>query len=263
MGAYAGGFDGLKPSSSFANVSVAASGAPAGTANPQLDYAACNSSGGVSPTNVIGATSGDFPDRLRLVVGPVRPDPVQPRHAAQHLTTAPSAATAPTPTTTPSPPAAVTPAASTAVMIDGSCPVHQGDDQHPHLAGPQHHGRRRDRLGRPVLSRPHPPGADHPASPGRRPHAAPARPAGAASSTARPGPKDARRALPAGQPASPPLLPRSISPIVPAPRSRRTPHPLEPPCRRKVPIGSSGRSGEITHFIMSRCPKMTHHPSSS
>jgi prepilin-type N-terminal cleavage/methylation domain-containing protein/prepilin-type processing-associated H-X9-DG protein len=60
QGAYAGGFDGLKPSSSFVNISAVASGA-SGTANPQLDYAACNGSGGVTPTNVLGATAGDFP----------------------------------------------------------------------------------------------------------------------------------------------------------------------------------------------------------
>ena len=60
QGAYAGGFDGSKPSSSFVNISAAASGA-SGNPNPRLDYAACNGSGGVTPTNVIGATAGDFP----------------------------------------------------------------------------------------------------------------------------------------------------------------------------------------------------------
>ena len=62
QGAYAGGFDGLKPSSSYVNIATAASGATAGNANPQLDYNACYNSGGVTPTNVIGSTSGDFPN---------------------------------------------------------------------------------------------------------------------------------------------------------------------------------------------------------
>jgi prepilin-type N-terminal cleavage/methylation domain-containing protein/prepilin-type processing-associated H-X9-DG protein len=60
QGAYAGGFDGLKPSSSFVNTSAAASGA-SGTANPQTDYNNCQATGGVTPSNVIAATAGDFP----------------------------------------------------------------------------------------------------------------------------------------------------------------------------------------------------------
>jgi prepilin-type N-terminal cleavage/methylation domain-containing protein/prepilin-type processing-associated H-X9-DG protein len=62
QGAYAGGYDSLRPSSSFVNISAVASGAAGGTANAQTDYNACNSSGGVTPTNVIGASSGDFPN---------------------------------------------------------------------------------------------------------------------------------------------------------------------------------------------------------
>jgi prepilin-type N-terminal cleavage/methylation domain-containing protein/prepilin-type processing-associated H-X9-DG protein len=61
QGAFAGGYDGLKPTSSFVNLGSSASGATAGAANPQLDYTACNNSGGVTPTNVIAATAGDFP----------------------------------------------------------------------------------------------------------------------------------------------------------------------------------------------------------
>ena len=61
QGAYAGGFDGAKPSSSFVNVSGNASGAPGGTPSPQSDYARCVATGGVTPTNVIAATAGDFP----------------------------------------------------------------------------------------------------------------------------------------------------------------------------------------------------------
>ncbi len=61
QGAYAGGFDGMKPSSSFVNISAAASGATAGAANPQLDYKTCLATGGVTPTNVIGTTAGDWP----------------------------------------------------------------------------------------------------------------------------------------------------------------------------------------------------------
>ena len=60
QGAYAGGFDGLKPSSSFVNVGVAASGAT-GTANVQLDYTACLQSGGPTPANVLSSTGGDWP----------------------------------------------------------------------------------------------------------------------------------------------------------------------------------------------------------
>jgi prepilin-type N-terminal cleavage/methylation domain-containing protein/prepilin-type processing-associated H-X9-DG protein len=59
-GAYAGGFDTMKPSSSFANSGINASGA-SGTASPQVDYQNCLASGGVSPTNVICATCGDWP----------------------------------------------------------------------------------------------------------------------------------------------------------------------------------------------------------
>jgi prepilin-type N-terminal cleavage/methylation domain-containing protein/prepilin-type processing-associated H-X9-DG protein len=61
QGAYAGGFDGLKPSSSFVNVSVNASGAAGGIANPQFDNNKCLATGGVTPNNVLAATAGDFP----------------------------------------------------------------------------------------------------------------------------------------------------------------------------------------------------------
>jgi prepilin-type processing-associated H-X9-DG protein len=60
QGAYAGDFDGMKPSSSFANSSAGASGA-SGTPNPQIDYNNCLATGGVTPNNVICATCGDFP----------------------------------------------------------------------------------------------------------------------------------------------------------------------------------------------------------
>jgi prepilin-type N-terminal cleavage/methylation domain-containing protein/prepilin-type processing-associated H-X9-DG protein len=59
-GAYAGGFDGLKPSSSFVNSSTNASGA-AGTASPQIDYNNCLATGGVTPNNVLCTTCGDWP----------------------------------------------------------------------------------------------------------------------------------------------------------------------------------------------------------
>jgi prepilin-type N-terminal cleavage/methylation domain-containing protein/prepilin-type processing-associated H-X9-DG protein len=61
QGAYAGGFDGMKPSSSFANSGTNASGANGGTANPQTDYQNCLATGGITPTNVICATCGDWP----------------------------------------------------------------------------------------------------------------------------------------------------------------------------------------------------------
>jgi prepilin-type processing-associated H-X9-DG protein len=51
----------LRPSSSFVNIGTTASGATSGNANPQADYNACFNSGGVTPTNVIAATAGDFP----------------------------------------------------------------------------------------------------------------------------------------------------------------------------------------------------------
>jgi prepilin-type N-terminal cleavage/methylation domain-containing protein/prepilin-type processing-associated H-X9-DG protein len=60
-GSYAGGFDGLKPSSSFVNTSANASGAT-GTANPQTDYNNCNITGGVTPARVLAATGGDWPN---------------------------------------------------------------------------------------------------------------------------------------------------------------------------------------------------------
>jgi prepilin-type N-terminal cleavage/methylation domain-containing protein/prepilin-type processing-associated H-X9-DG protein len=60
QGAYAGGFDGMKPTSSFANSGTNASGA-SGTASPQVDYQNCMATGGGSPTNVICATCGDWP----------------------------------------------------------------------------------------------------------------------------------------------------------------------------------------------------------
>jgi len=61
QGAYAGGFDNLKPSSSFVLVSTFASGANGGTASPQLDYNACQATGGVTPNRVLAATAGDWP----------------------------------------------------------------------------------------------------------------------------------------------------------------------------------------------------------
>jgi prepilin-type N-terminal cleavage/methylation domain-containing protein/prepilin-type processing-associated H-X9-DG protein len=60
-GAYAGGFDGLKPSSSFVNSAANASGANGGTASPQIDYQNCLATGGVTATNVLCATCGDWP----------------------------------------------------------------------------------------------------------------------------------------------------------------------------------------------------------
>ena len=62
QGAYAGGYDPLQPSSSFANSSGNASGATAGNASPLLDNQLGTSSGGVAPANVIGATAGDLPN---------------------------------------------------------------------------------------------------------------------------------------------------------------------------------------------------------
>lgn len=61
QGAYAGGFDNLKPSSSFANSATNASGAAGGTANPQTDFNRCTATGGVTSTNVLAATGGDWP----------------------------------------------------------------------------------------------------------------------------------------------------------------------------------------------------------
>ena len=61
VGAYSGGFDNQRPSSSFVRLSSNASGATAGNANPQLDYNNCNGSGGITPTNVVAAGQGDFP----------------------------------------------------------------------------------------------------------------------------------------------------------------------------------------------------------
>ncbi len=60
-GAYAGGFDGMNPSSSFANSRANASGAGGKTASPQVDYMNCLSTGGITPTNVLCATCGDWP----------------------------------------------------------------------------------------------------------------------------------------------------------------------------------------------------------
>jgi prepilin-type N-terminal cleavage/methylation domain-containing protein/prepilin-type processing-associated H-X9-DG protein len=60
QGAYAGGFDGLKPSSSFANSKANASGA-SGTPSPQADYMNCIATGGVTSANVLAATGGDWP----------------------------------------------------------------------------------------------------------------------------------------------------------------------------------------------------------
>jgi prepilin-type N-terminal cleavage/methylation domain-containing protein/prepilin-type processing-associated H-X9-DG protein len=60
QGAYAGGYDGSRPSSSFVNTSANASGA-SGTPSPQTDYNNCLTTGGVTPNNVIGTTSGDWP----------------------------------------------------------------------------------------------------------------------------------------------------------------------------------------------------------
>jgi prepilin-type N-terminal cleavage/methylation domain-containing protein/prepilin-type processing-associated H-X9-DG protein len=61
QGAYSGGFDGLVPSSSFVSISATASGL-SGTANALLDNTNCKNSGGVSPSTVIAATAGDFPN---------------------------------------------------------------------------------------------------------------------------------------------------------------------------------------------------------
>ena len=62
QGAYAGGLDGLKPSSSFATVGAAASGAPGGTASPQADNTACIGTGGITSSNAMGANTGDLPN---------------------------------------------------------------------------------------------------------------------------------------------------------------------------------------------------------
>lgn len=61
QGAYAGGFDNLKPSSSFANSATNASGAAGGVASPHTDYNNCVKTGGITPTNVLAATAGDWP----------------------------------------------------------------------------------------------------------------------------------------------------------------------------------------------------------
>jgi prepilin-type processing-associated H-X9-DG protein len=61
QGAYAGGFDNMVPSSSFAISSANASGATAGAANPQVDYTNCIATGGVTSKNVMAATAGDGP----------------------------------------------------------------------------------------------------------------------------------------------------------------------------------------------------------
>jgi prepilin-type N-terminal cleavage/methylation domain-containing protein/prepilin-type processing-associated H-X9-DG protein len=62
QGAFAGGFDNLRPSSSFVAISANASGATAGSANPQTDYNNCIKSGGVTPGNVVqSTTAGGFP----------------------------------------------------------------------------------------------------------------------------------------------------------------------------------------------------------
>jgi prepilin-type N-terminal cleavage/methylation domain-containing protein/prepilin-type processing-associated H-X9-DG protein len=60
QGAYSGGYDPVRPSSSFANTNADASGA-SGTPNPQADYSNCNATGGVTPTNVLAANAGDWP----------------------------------------------------------------------------------------------------------------------------------------------------------------------------------------------------------
>ena len=84
QGAYAGGFDPLKPSSSFVNTSANASGAT-GTASPQTDYMNCFNTGGVTANKVLAATGGDWPERRSMVVGTLGADAVQPRHDAQYL----------------------------------------------------------------------------------------------------------------------------------------------------------------------------------
>jgi prepilin-type processing-associated H-X9-DG protein len=61
QGAFAGGFDNLKPSSSFVNSATNASGAAGGTPSPQIDYKFCLATGGVTPTNVLAPTGGDWP----------------------------------------------------------------------------------------------------------------------------------------------------------------------------------------------------------
>ena len=61
QGAYAGGYDNLKPSSSFVAISSQASGAVAGSANAALDYSNCFNSPGISPTTVAAVSAGGFP----------------------------------------------------------------------------------------------------------------------------------------------------------------------------------------------------------
>jgi prepilin-type N-terminal cleavage/methylation domain-containing protein/prepilin-type processing-associated H-X9-DG protein len=60
QGAYAGGYDQLRPSSSFANTKATASGA-SGTPSPQTDYNNCIATGGITPSNVLASTGGDWP----------------------------------------------------------------------------------------------------------------------------------------------------------------------------------------------------------
>jgi prepilin-type N-terminal cleavage/methylation domain-containing protein/prepilin-type processing-associated H-X9-DG protein len=61
VGAYAGGFDGQKPSASFANSKTNATGATAGNANPVVDNQNCVATGGITPINVLAPTGGDWP----------------------------------------------------------------------------------------------------------------------------------------------------------------------------------------------------------
>ncbi len=61
QGSYAGGYDPLRPSSSFVNTNANASGAT-GTASPQTDYNNCIATGGLNPAKVLAATAGDWPN---------------------------------------------------------------------------------------------------------------------------------------------------------------------------------------------------------
>jgi hypothetical protein len=108
-GAYAGGFDGLKPSSSFANSATNASGA-SGTASPQIDYNNCLATRGVTPNNVLCTTCGDWPVGSAWWWG--RSSQTRYNHVMTPNTyNARSAATMETATTTLSPPEVATPAA--------------------------------------------------------------------------------------------------------------------------------------------------------
>jgi prepilin-type processing-associated H-X9-DG protein len=61
QGAYAGGFDGMKPSASFVNSGTNASGAGGGIASPMVDYQNCLATGGVTAARLLCPTCGDWP----------------------------------------------------------------------------------------------------------------------------------------------------------------------------------------------------------